>query len=346
VIRTHQKRRSINEVQDSLRRFPGMRFGGPKIATKFTPITKRFLKDMEDAHIRFMRGVFRILPVPSLDTIRRNENKAAAWQEFKWLAHRCGPTCEHKKRISNFTPEEMRRIEMEFIRLLGPEIDRQINEIARLFLQAQVGLLPNVGTTLEDGIYKFHMFNAIVEAGTQSINLMLREFNATSAAFQLANPLPASFPQAYSFDASRAFIREIYANGFRLVTDDLMLRQLPNIKKLMVEGLLEGKSLAQIGSNINKIEGTGRIWKRERLIRTEMAAAIDRTSKETYKEQGIEFVRWSAAAGRCIICERIVSKNRGFYRVSEVPSITGDTHPNCRCFTYPVYNLPRGITFN
>ncbi|WP_251945992.1 hypothetical protein [Levilactobacillus brevis] len=71
----------------------------------------------------------------------------------------------------------------------------------------------------------------------------------------------------------------------------------------------------------------------QRIIRTESARLIDEVNMSTYRLNGVSMVQWVNEPGACEKCQAIA--DQGPYTLAGVPSIPGDTHPNCRCSKIP-----------
>lgn len=70
----------------------------------------------------------------------------------------------------------------------------------------------------------------------------------------------------------------------------------------------------------------------ERLARTERTRIIGQAQKDSYRENGIEYVKWLIESGACHTCVGISEggkRSEGIYKLDNVPIYPA--HPNCRC---------------
>lgn len=70
----------------------------------------------------------------------------------------------------------------------------------------------------------------------------------------------------------------------------------------------------------------------ERLARTERTRIIGQAQKDSYRENGIEYVKWLIESGACRTCVGISESGKrgeGIYKLDNVPIYPA--HPNCRC---------------
>ena len=118
----------------------------------------------------------------------------------------------------------------------------------------------------------------------------------------------------------------------------------PKIQQQIINGIRANVPAMQLANELNAYAGSGGLYRVRRLVRTEMAMAIDGATKAQYKSAGIPYVKWNAAADACPVCRRIAENNRGYYAIDGAPQVTQDTHPNCLCNKTPVYRLPQGIS--
>lgn len=71
----------------------------------------------------------------------------------------------------------------------------------------------------------------------------------------------------------------------------------------------------------------------KRLARTEAACREDEMAMSFFKSANVKYVDWITEPGACNKCMSIQEDSP--YPIDEAPSITGDTHPNCRCRKTP-----------
>lgn len=116
------------------------------------------------------------------------------------------------------------------------------------------------------------------------------------------------------------------------------------LNKLLVNKTLTGTSVAKL---IPQIEEAFHVKQHiaERIARTETSRVLNTASLNTYKQAGIEKVKWldstEAIKGSritkalvCKDCREVATRNGGIYYIYEVPSLP--LHPHCRCTVTPV----------
>lgn len=70
----------------------------------------------------------------------------------------------------------------------------------------------------------------------------------------------------------------------------------------------------------------------ERLARTERTRIIGQAQKDSYKENGIEYVKWMAESSACRYCVAASEgglRGEGIYKIDHEPNYP--QHPNCKC---------------
>lgn len=70
----------------------------------------------------------------------------------------------------------------------------------------------------------------------------------------------------------------------------------------------------------------------ERLARTERTRVIGQAQKDSYKENGIEYVKWMAESKACRYCVAVSEgglRGEGIYKIDHEPNYP--FHPNCKC---------------
>jgi len=149
------------------------------------------------------------------------------------------------------------------------------------------------------------------------------------------------------------WLDEIYTGGFKQVKDHIFQNLTPSLKRSIIEQRAAGLTSREISENLYSAfgpggqsgpfsRGTGHLWQWQRLVRTEGHNAVFRANNEEFKDTGAKYVKWSRATNseKCK-CITIAAFNNGYYSIDNVPD---PPHPNCRCSTNPVFNLPFGVT--
>lgn len=125
------------------------------------------------------------------------------------------------------------------------------------------------------------------------------------------------------------FSQRIWAN------QDALKAQLDTV---ITNGILTGKNPRVVARQLrDKVKTTvkNHSYITERIARTESARVQYSAQIESIKKNGYQFVQWIAEPRACDECRKIATQDNGFgdgiYRISKVPKIPDDTHPNCRC---------------
>jgi SPP1 gp7 family putative phage head morphogenesis protein len=110
------------------------------------------------------------------------------------------------------------------------------------------------------------------------------------------------------------------------------------LDEVITNGILTGKNprvvAKQLKDNVRKTV-KDHSYVTERIARTESARVQYSAQIESIKKNGYQFVQWIAEPRACQECRQIATQDNGYgdgvYRISKVPRIPEDTHPNCRC---------------
>jgi SPP1 gp7 family putative phage head morphogenesis protein len=102
----------------------------------------------------------------------------------------------------------------------------------------------------------------------------------------------------------------------------------------IVQGQNPRKMAAKLKSQVKDTVENHR-YVTERIARTESARVQYTAQIQSIKKNGYHYVHWFAEPKACMECTMIAQRDSGhgagIYRVSDVPKIPDDTHPNCRC---------------
>jgi len=272
-----------------------------------------------------------LMQLPMFASIDRTQIKSLENPE----AHHgcdCHPLPVYSDEKAAFHGNAIAGIRRAFIEVLGE------TNANRIFAAAGIWEALSTGDGSPLGIGYRSMIN---EAAKWAFGNVTRQWEKLPKAMQRGTPKPSG---PMLFDSRTAWIEKLERYGFTLVRDSITKEMLPKIQHLIVNGARANVPAMQLANELNAYVGSGGLYRVRRLIRTEMAMAIDKSSTAQYKENGISFVKWNASINACPICAGIARSNMGYYSIDNVPSITADTHPNCLCNKTPVYRLPKGIT--
>lgn len=139
-------------------------------------------------------------------------------------------------------------------------------------------------------------------------------------------------------DLSIAFVfpqDKLVTQSISKAVNNLNIKQRKNVRKLVSLASVEGYTVQQLSSQINKIVKTGK-YHSTMIARTEMMATNNYALRNSYEQHNIEKVRWSARfdSRLCAICG---SNANNVYPLNEAPTLP--EHPACRCVLVPVTEL-------
>lgn len=155
-------------------------------------------------------------------------------------------------------------------------------------------------------------------------------------------------------DNSADFMQSIYKNGYTRVTDKITKLHLNQVREIMLDGMTNGKTPAEIIDDLNQLGGR-EAWHWKRLVRSEMINASQQAAIEEAKACEDVNLQWltSISKATCKIC---LERNRkifdphkmgldDYFSSAETSKIeAGRTikigrfpHPNCRCSLSPTY---------
>ena len=326
----------------------------PKFTQSYNNLARRYFRQSARAHLDFMDDVYRILDLPTFDSTV----EAAPSRKKVFITHPARCTCgqhDHVRKV--YSESEIEGINREFINIFGKEVARKLDRRAQEFLLQVMHssrVEPGVNNS---GIFQPMYFNSVVNGGDDAFQKAKEVWERLSQPMKDQHPFDLN-PQTI-FIKDQKWIKEMYLNGYNLVSAKITKEFLPGIQKIMknaflkdqlnglpmnkdqVARLLNERFGAQINPYTGRVEGGLPHW--QRLVRTEMKSAIDKSQYERFKQAEIPYVQMSIAQNACEVCQWYANQNDGYYPLEQAPNIPEDTHPNCRCSELPAYSLPRGI---
>lgn len=210
-------------------------------------------------------------------------------------------------------------------------------------------------------IDRYHTLNSLIGfsvagatiATIKLLNQTLKSDFKRDVSRQFNNNRLAKKAGADIVKAARITKREVLRNSEQIISktvdgsqwsDDLWLYNdnlVNNVQSLVAKSLRTGLKQADVNQlfpsirtakpqTITGLFNTNNAYIR-RMIVTERARVLDRSTTQMFKSQGIAYFDWITQPGACDKCEGIADD--GPYAVNDAssPSIPDDSHPNCRC---------------
>ncbi len=255
------------------------------------------------------------------------------------------------KDISDSRANELQR---RFRETFGAAVDDKLKEQAKAFLLKMMNtgkVSPKESKALMQDMY----FDTIIAALDDAYSKGYESWKQQPEDWKKENPFQGK--KTSVFDRDDTFVKEIYNNGYKLVSHSITVENLAGIREIMNNSLNKGLSWNETAYLLNRRFGTvidestglvrgGGISHWQRVVRTEMATAIDKAHHDRYLGMGGQFVKMSVSPTACPICLWYRQQNGGIYPMDQAPDITEDTHPNCRCTFVILWSVPRGINEN
>jgi hypothetical protein len=295
-----------------------MRANSPAAARKMEAIAKRGAMATAAEWIGFVGKVIEEIGGPGLATLRAASKSAPAAP----TREQC---CTPLQYIGKADPPGVSLSLSKAIDALAEQLFSGVWGATDLFSE----------TALQKTL--FELMNEALADGYAQAAKSYEALAARDAAWAAANPLPEA---PIKPNPDMKWIQKIQDNGLESVKNTIFKRLVPDIKRAIGKATTEGKDIRTISQDLYEKEGKAKLWQWQRLVRTEGHNAVFASNNAEYTDCGAKWVRWSAAVNDCPICAEIQAKNFGYYKTENVPS---PPHPNCRCTTTPVFNLPAAL---
>jgi hypothetical protein len=334
-------------------------------------------------HYRFFTELFDLLPTPKWSTVAGKEKGFGFIDPLTLTKHDAGCECctdegytnkiaaiyKHLSETGTLYPvtkdqgeynaSAIESIDDEFRRNVGAKTAKKVDDLERQWLLRVAGKNKNPGISAKEindtdfelkavdfsaPLFKILLFDTIIQAMVEADLSASSNYRDQPEEWREQNPKPNPGPPF--FDPRKDYIKEIYQRGYTECTAKITKEYLPLIKELINTDLRNQVPWNNIAYNLARQIGEGKVWHWSRLVRSEMTRGIAETKRQRYKEQGVDYVKYSATYKRCPICDGYASYNDGYYKRSSSPMPGADTHPNCTCDIIAIYNLPSGVNLD
>lgn len=294
-------------------------------------------------HLAFFDEVVKLLPTdqPELFQMSVSDIETKIFKDECKAIELNGCNCGFHIETKQFSERDIEQINQDLTDEAGGALNSAIDNAALTWLAKFFGMDDKVRN---DTVMKSGYWYIILDTFKWTFGNIEKNWKRNARSNVWARQNPFEYVMTTDINQNAEWVKEIYGNGFKLASDKITKQFTPQLKKFITAQKRDGKSWTEIARAINKDYKQRDLWHWQRLARTELASATHRASVNEMNDQGIEYLKWSAAAGRCPICDAIATGGAfGYYKVMDAPDVSGDTHPNCRCKVLPETRVPRSV---
>lgn len=271
-----------------------------------------------------MAELFNILPTPSYQKGLIAEGEKGCHHE------------DHQKDVYNNS--QINDIERLFRKLVGNDVADRILAEMRTWQRLAAG---QSATSLDDPLSRSVMggIRASIENTLKKAKQRWESmFRSRGPNWALENPLN---PALIDIRPEMEWIQVLNSEGYTLIADKISKQFLPDIMRIVNEGLVRENPLSwsEIATQLKQQIGIKGRYHWERIVRTEMAKAIEAANDRQAKAMGVPFQKWSASVLSNNICDQCAALNGNIYPTGEAPA--RPVHPNCRCTLIPTWEKPK-----
>ena len=139
-----------------------------------------------------------------------------------------------------------------------------------------------------------------------------------------------------NFNEQNFYVRSMESRGLDVLSDIIFKQNQETIRVSLADSAFRNLSVPQMRKELENLIGKGTQWKYNRLIRSEVALAIDNATVAESRLNGINYVQWLTALNPCKVCRQYRSK---IWKTGENPRPVYSTHPHCFCLIRPKLRL-------
>lgn len=127
-------------------------------------------------------------------------------------------------------------------------------------------------------------------------------------------------------------------SDFKKLTDDTA----GEVRRIIADGIIQERKFGDITRDIVRKTETVGINRAVTIARTETMRAVNDGVVDRYKKNGVEYVKWLAAAGDRRTCTECSDLDGRTFEIDAAPPCP--KHPNCRCTLIAVVRVKPGET--
>lgn len=250
---------------------------------------------------------------------------------FKQLEKDLKPLSRDYKRVYNNVIISLTELNSEMIDEKGNILNENLyyNKLQEIKQQA--------GRELTELVYKHDtVINEILEKYQEEI-IKTQFDNLDTVKLKTSNLTVQQYAYQYPYQAY-PFIKNLQKTVFYV--DD-------KLNDILTLSVIKGTGYAKVTREIKQAFGVCNFIAR-RIARTELSRIYNQTSKNIYRNEGVDKVKWLDSTEVitpdkpkvCKHCREKATTNNGIYQIDNVPNIP--LHPHCRCTLAPVIEFRDG----
>ncbi len=196
----------------------------------------------------------------------------------------------------------------------------------------------------DDPMFSYYTFQGFSAGLSRSDADIKKKLMAQLRAMGLkGDQLKKAFDDIWAKKVQPEFHNEFYQRsldaGQTRVKWKIAQENITKAKRILREMLGEGKGTMDVARYLHKQISEGDLWYWLRLVRSELALAINESFDAQAQQMGVLYEEWQAQSNCCMICSAF---DGGVWQQGSGPRPVSETHPNCYCIRIPHFKVPSG----
>lgn len=297
----------------------------PHIWKEINSLETKFFNDTAEILAESIQDIYSLLKLPSIAEVRRSIRTGEI------------PDKQKKFQFPESSQIAYNRIWQDFQQSYIGDKELALDLIVKSQVDYDIEDMPT---------YKYYLYNAYSVGLSKTLAQIKKALMSFLSGMGLKGAeLKKAFEKLLSKqvipDVNSAYFQSLLKLGMDRVKSKIALANIGKVKQILLEMLGQGKGTMDVARYLHKEIGEGDLWYWLRLVRSEMALAINASFRAQGEAMGLKYEQWRAQSNCCAVCAAFDGQVWEFGTGPE-PCILGD----CKIMTIEGWEKIKNIKIN
>ena len=295
----------------------------PHIWKEINALETKFFGDTSELLAETIQDIFALLGLPPIEEVRRSIRTGEI------------PTKQKKFEFPEEKKEAYNRIWQDFQQSFIGDRNLALDMVIQSQSDYDIEDMP---------IYKYYLFNAFsigLGKTLTQIKKALKVFLTSLGlrGIELKKTYEKILAKQVIPNINDPYFQALVNQGLSRVKSKIAVNNIGKVKQILMQMLGQGKGTMDVARYLHREIGEGDLWYWLRLVRSEIALAVNAAFRAQGEAMGLKYEQWRAQSNCCAICAAFDGQ---VWEFGAGPEPVASTHPNCYCVRVGYFTQPPG----